>query len=314
MSSVYSYQEYCQLIIQYLPTIQVLEVIGSFDRLATFACKEPINGTVFPSPNSRAPVLITHRIEGRPVSDRVARGDGHVRARVLEVSHNHPGIVTSCTPFPSGKRGLNVELTRYYEGGLTLYSYLQQQQHGGMSPTELMRLMGPAVSGLAFLHNYGLVHRDVKPSNIFVVDQDGGHTTAILGDLETADTFGVTDSIVRTQLYAPPEAFPPRGGRQPITPAGDVFCLGVTVAEMLVGCTESQNGLTIQVPTIQSGRGVYVSDGVLSDHMKEALGASHPRHAERLLNVLERAIAPNPSTRPSVLAFWRDLGRVFTSN
>lgn len=289
----------------------ILEAVGSYRNLAAMANQEPVNGTVFLSPRYRAPILITHRVEGRPVSDRVARGGHNLRDRVLEVTHRHPGIVTSCIPFPSGKRGLNIELTRYYKGGVALCSYLQQQN--GMSPRQLMRIMTPAVCGIAHLHANGLVHRDIKPSNILVVPSQDGHASAILADLETTTGFGRTPDIVRTQSYAPPEAFPPRGRWQPIHPAIDVFCLGVTLAEMLVYCTGLGGKPKTHDSSTQRKGGVDVSEGMLSSHMREALSTSHARYAERLLDVLDRAISPDPTTRPDIMTFWRELWRVFVA-
>ncbi|MEW6746756.1 MAG: protein kinase [Planctomycetota bacterium] len=94
------------------------------------------------------------------------------------------------------------------------------------------RLGVQVARALGFVHRAGLVHRDVKPSNI-LLRRDG---TPLLSDFGLArdvdsslDT--QTGRFVGTPLYAAPEQL--RGERERIGPHTDVYALGVTLYECL---------------------------------------------------------------------------------
>jgi tetratricopeptide (TPR) repeat protein len=120
--------------------------------------------------------------------------------------------------------------TRWIEGQ-TLTSKLQQ---GKLGVDEAMRLVARIASALSVMHALGIVHRDVKPSNIVL---EGGDTArAMLVDLGIARdmaTAGVTceGDVVGTLGYMAPEQL--RGTA--VGPSADIFALGCVLYEAVAG-------------------------------------------------------------------------------
>ncbi|HEX9938163.1 MAG TPA: serine/threonine-protein kinase [Longimicrobium sp.] len=117
----------------------------------------------------------------------------------------------------------------------------QALAQGALSRGEALRIVREAARGLSAGHREGIVHRDVKPANIFLVGVDGrleyvrvldfGIAKAVEGDDDqlTLTTHG---QLPHSPAYASPEQTDPG---TPITPASDVFQLGLIAYELLAG-------------------------------------------------------------------------------
>lgn len=123
--------------------------------------------------------------------------------------------------------------------GRTLQSFLQDRAR--MSPSEALTLIAEVAVGMSTAHAKGLVHRDLKPGNIFLVgtEAEGPPSVRILdfGIVKTMDT-GAREGAPRTRTgmfigsphYMAPEQFE----GQPC-PATDIYALGIIAWECLVG-------------------------------------------------------------------------------
>ena len=86
---------------------------------------------------------------------------------------------------------------------------------------------------LAFAHEHGLIHRDVKPQNV-LVSRDGDAKVTDFGIARSLDVeHGVTQTgtVLGTSNYLSPE----QASGKPTTPSTDVYSLGVVVYELLTG-------------------------------------------------------------------------------
>jgi tetratricopeptide (TPR) repeat protein len=134
---------------------------------------------------------------------------------------SHPNIVTlfdvgTCDRGPY----LVFELLRGESLGARL-------RRGRLAPAEALRIAGEVARALAHAHARGVVHRDLKPLNVFLCE-DGG---VKLLDFGLAHAFGHRVAGGGTPAYMPPEQ---RSGA-PEDERTDVFALGVMLHEMLTG-------------------------------------------------------------------------------
>jgi WD40 repeat protein len=102
----------------------------------------------------------------------------------------------------------------------TLRSDLKQR--GRLPTPEVLRVALDVAIGLAQLHRYGLVHRDVKPGNLIFV-----HGRAKLADVGLVTSDGEGRTFVGTEGYIPPEG--------PGTAVADLYALGIALYEASTG-------------------------------------------------------------------------------
>lgn len=110
------------------------------------------------------------------------------------------------------------------------------QREGHLSGGEALPIARELCSGLAAAHAQNIVHRDLKPSNIMLCDgraviMDFG--LALLDEHHDADGATAPTSALGTPAYMSPEQLE---GRR-VTPASDIYSLGVVLYAMLTGTT-----------------------------------------------------------------------------
>lgn len=97
-----------------------------------------------------------------------------------------------------------------------------------------------AADALAFAHRGGIIHRDVKPSNL-LLDRSGSVRVADFG-LALTPVFGrdFTDGLIGTVSYMAPEQLFQTG--EPPNPASDIFALGAVLFTLLTGQPPYEGG------------------------------------------------------------------------
>ncbi len=109
-----------------------------------------------------------------------------------------------------------------------------------LTPEEARPLACQMAAGLAAAHRAGVIHRDLKPDNIFLVPQEGG-TRVVLTDFGVArerdnkvtreESLTASNVILGTAEYMAPEQLE----LEEASPASDIYTLGLVLFEMLTG-------------------------------------------------------------------------------
>ncbi len=151
------------------------------------------------------------------------------REAELMTTLRHPNIVQI---HAHGRRGALPYIAMEFLEGLTLAEVLQQIG-GSMGLAETVAVVKQVASGLAFLHHHGLVHRDVKPQNVFMTST-GRVTILDLGVVRDLHNPGLTrpGAMVGTPYYMSPEQIL---GVDDIDKRTDVYALAAMTFELLTG-------------------------------------------------------------------------------
>jgi serine/threonine protein kinase len=146
-------------------------------------------------------------------------------ARALE-SFEHPGLIRL---LDTGLAGDDAYLVMEFVDGPTLAESLHK---GPLSAPATAALGARLADALAYVHERGIVHRDVKPSNIL----QSSTGEAWIGDfgiaqLHDASTLTAAGTTLGTVVYMAPEQL--EGGQ--VGPSADVWSLGIVLLECLTG-------------------------------------------------------------------------------
>ena len=162
--------------------------------------------------------------------DEQLAGDAAFRARFarearVAASISHPNVVAV---YDVGEADGRPFIVMEHVEGLTLDERLRRE--GALAPAEVCRIGRQVCAGLEHAHAAGLVHRDLKPGNL-IERSDGTIKIADFGIARLLEGTELTEAgtIVGTAAYLAPEQA--EGGE--ITPAADVFALGVVLYELL---------------------------------------------------------------------------------
>ncbi len=162
-------------------------------------------------------------------------------------------------------------------------------------------------AGIGYAHRAGLVHADVKPQNILLVDQDNIKVT----DFGIAQALAATNPGERLKVvWGSPHYFSPEQaqGRYP-TPASDVYSIGIVLFEMLTG----------RLPFVGGDQ-----QELALAHIKEPpphLMDFNPQLPEALDKIIQKVLSKEPSARyrmadqlGRILESYRDQGMNKTDN
>jgi hypothetical protein len=180
------------------------------------------------------------RLLARPVAVKWLRSDAEPAAlerlgaeAALLAGLDHPGLVRF---YDSGTEDGRPYLVMEQVGPASLRSVMAA---GPMAPESVACIGRQVADALAYLHGRGLVHRDLTPGNVLVEGSRWHPARVWLADLGIARSHGAahltaTGMTVGTPAFLSPEQV--RGGT--VTPASDVWSLGLVLLECLTGHRE----------------------------------------------------------------------------
>jgi eukaryotic-like serine/threonine-protein kinase len=167
------------------------------------------------------------RVAVKVLAEHLA-GDDNFRARFLQESKlagrlSHPNVVHV---YDAGETEGSPYIVMEYVPGETI------AQRGKLSYLEAVPLALQACAGLQHAHDAGLVHRDVKPANL-LVREDDVLKIADFGIARAAELTRLTQhgTVLGTAAYLSPE----QAAGEEVTTATDIYSLGAVVYELLTG-------------------------------------------------------------------------------
>ena len=150
-------------------------------------------------------------------------------ARTLARFNRQEGVVSVTDFFETNNTAY---IVMEFLDGITLKQYIDTQ--GLLTPAEILDLMAPLMEALDEVHNVGLIHRDISPDNIMLLE-NGGVKLMDFGAARAYTEFGEKSlSIVLKHGYAPEEQYRTHGVQGPWT---DIYALCATIYKCITGKT-----------------------------------------------------------------------------
>jgi serine/threonine protein kinase len=148
-------------------------------------------------------------------------------------SLSHRGIVQvyDLVETPDGQLVLVLELLH----GHTLAERIDNEEQ--IAPADAVRIALDLLSALEHVHGSGIVHRDIKPPNVFLATDPDGHVTTKLLDFGVSKMrFDGRAVTVRGELVGTPSYMSPEQAMGlPVDVRSDVFAMGILLYEMIGG-------------------------------------------------------------------------------
>ena len=223
-------------------------------------------------------------VEPDVAADPVMRERLRREARTV-AALDHPNVVPL---YEAGEENGTVFIVTRWVDGTELGTLVRSE--GPLEPARAARIAAQIASALEVAHEKGLVHRDVKPSNVLVTSEDHVYLTdfGLTKRADSASGFTGAQQMLGTIDYVAPEQI--EGGES--DPRGDVYGLACVLYETLTGAAPfaGETGgmakmwahLNAEPPSVREQR------------------ADVP---QALDDVIRRGLAKRPDGRPSAAGF-----------
>jgi len=203
-----------------------------------------------------------------------------VEARTL-ATFRHPNIVRVARFFEANRTAYMV---LEYERGQSLKAW--RRRHTNVPEATIVALLAPLLDGLALVHRAGYLHRDIKPDNIYVRDEDGSLVLLDFGAARQTASERADIGTVVTPGYGSIEQYA-GGGRQ--GPWTDIYAFGATLFWLITGRKPLDAPARLEDPDPQP--------------KAEDLGAE--RYSAEFLCAIDWALRMHPNDRPQDIEQFR---------
>jgi hypothetical protein len=184
----------------------------------------------------------------------------------------------------------HVYIAYEYVPGRTLREALRA---GAVDDATAVEAAAQVLEGLAHAHSRGVLHRDVKPANVLLADDEDVSVRLLdfgLAQFDEADTLTATGDVPGTLAYVPPERLAGKAAGE----AGDVWAVGVLLWEALAGFHPFWRGSPLEAArAIESGA--------------PPLRTVRPDLPRPLAAAVDRALSVEPARRPDAERLARAL-------
>lgn len=234
-----------------------------------------------------ANVYLAHdTILNRDVAVKILRGDlandekfvrRFQREAISASSLSHPNIVEM---YDVGEDDGKYFIVMEYVEGQTLKSLIKKR--GALTLPEVIDIMLQLTSAVANAHDSYIIHRDIKPQNVLIIE-DG---TVKITDFGVAmalnsNELTQTNSVMGSVHYLPPEQANGTGS----TIKSDIYSLGITMFELLTGKIPFKGENAVEI-AIKQMRDTIPNVCEINENIPQSIG-----------NVILKACAKNPKNR-----------------
>lgn len=224
----------------------------------------------------------------RNVAVKVLRGDlasdekfvrRFQREALSASSLSHPNIVEV---YDVGEDNGSYYIVMEYIEGKHLKELIKKR--GKLTLSEVIDIMSQVCDGLATAHDSYIIHRDIKPQNIMILDSglvkitDFGIAMALNSTQLTQ-----TNSVMGSVHYLPPEQASGKGS----TMQSDIYSMGILMYELLTGSLPFRGENAVEIALKQLKEPI--------PNIKDKL----PDVPNSIVNIIKRATAKNPKNRYS---------------
>ena len=240
----------------------------------------------------------------RNVAVKILRGDlaedekfvrKFQREAISASSLTHPNIVEM---YDVGEDDGRYFIVMEYVEGITLKSLIKRR--GALTLSEVIDIMLQLTSAIACAHDSYIIHRDIKPQNVLILDDgrvkitDFGIAMAL-----NSNELTQTNSVMGSVHYLPPEQANGTGA----TVKSDIYSLGILMFELVTGTLPFKGDSAVEIAIKQ---------------MKEPIPSVreiNPNIPQSVENIILKASAKNPKNRyESARAMYDDLTTCLDAN
>ena len=233
----------------------------------------------------------------RNVAVKILRGDlaedekfvrKFQREAISASSLSHPNIVEM---YDVGEDDGRYFIVMEYVEGVTLKNLIKRR--GALTLSEVIDIMLQLTSAIACAHDSYIIHRDIKPQNVLILDDgrvkitDFGIAMAL-----NSNELTQTNSVMGSVHYLPPEQANGTGA----TIKSDIYSLGILMYELLTGNLPFKGDSAVEIAIKQ---------------MKEPIPSiveQNPNIPQSIENIILKACAKNPKNRyESARQMYEDL-------
>ena len=190
---------------------------------------------------------------------------------------SHPNIVEM---YDVGEDDGNYFIVMEYIDGKTLKNLIKKR--GALTVAEVVDIMLQLTSAISCAHDSYIIHRDIKPQNVMILDDGRVKITDFgIAIASNASELTQTNSVMGSVHYLPPEQANGAGA----TAKSDIYSLGILMFELLTGKLPFKGENAVEIALKQ---------------MKEQIPsvcAINPEIPQSIENVILKACAKNPKNR-----------------
>ena len=190
---------------------------------------------------------------------------------------SHPNIVEM---YDVGEDDGNYFIVMEYIDGKTLKNLIKKR--GALTVAEVVDIMLQLTSAISCAHDSYIIHRDIKPQNVMILDDGRVKITDFgIAIASNASELTQTNSVMGAVHYLPPEQANGAGA----TAKSDIYSLGILMFELLTGKLPFKGENAVEIALKQ---------------MKEQIPsvcAMNPEIPQSIENVILKACAKNPKNR-----------------